>query len=154
MVSEIAYDPSGSEPEGEWFEVTNLSSATVDLRGLTIRDGAARSHTIAQTTLVAPGAFVVLARSSSAAVAPAPIAYVYGAGASASTGIILANGSTGALELANGSTVLQRVPYGSYSHDASGTSIQLRALAYAAVPQGSAFCVGTSPSPGQKSSCN
>jgi hypothetical protein len=45
LLSEIMINPRGEEPEGEWFELFNGSSATVNLDGWTISDGR-------QTTIV------------------------------------------------------------------------------------------------------
>lgn len=163
QVSEVMFDPEGSEPNDEWIEVTCVAAGPRSLRGLTLRDGAGRTHTIADDVAVAPGAYVVLARSRAAAraqgIADTAIGYEYGAGQAQGSGIILANGSTGAIALVRGTTELVKVPYGAFSiTTAEGQSLELRPGMTPSVAQASHFCASAQlgalrATPGRASSC-
>jgi hypothetical protein len=155
LITEVMYNPSGSEPDDEWIEVTNVTSGSRVLTGLTLEDGSGRTHVIqtgATKLEIAPGAAVVLARNKSAAVAAhvpsSGIVYEYGAGLAASTGIQLANGSTGAVILRASSVVVSQVAYGGW-YAASGASLQMRTpYAFASGTDKTAFCVAQNPFPG------
>ncbi len=157
VITEIMFDPAGAEPEGEWFEIANVGSAPVDLRGVVIRDGAARSHSVVASVIVAPGAFVVFARSTAASVAggvPASVVgYEYGRGVSASAGVILSNGATGAVSLEYGGATLTSVAYGAFGIAASGASLSARSVAHATNPSAASFCATPVPTPGLASAC-
>ena len=61
MVSEIMQNPSAvADGSGEWFEVYNPGTASVNMNGWTIRDNDTDSFTITSDVLVAPGGFAVL----------------------------------------------------------------------------------------------
>jgi cysteine-rich repeat protein len=73
VVTEIMFNPDNNQTsaeDGEWFEVLNTSSKSIDIRGLQLASvtgaGNAELHTIAGETplVVAPGARVVLAKSA------------------------------------------------------------------------------------------
>ena len=89
------------------------------------------------------------------------IVYDYSAGLGSSSGVLLANGSSGSIALFVGTTEIARVPYGSFGLGAgTGKSLELRAGAFPTVAQASHFCVGTSAfgtgsfgTPGRASSC-
>jgi len=145
LITEVMYNPTGSEPDAEWIEVTNVSAASKTLSGLTIEDGSARTHVIGSGVSLAPGAVAVLARSKSAAVTAhlpaAAVVYEYGAGLASTAGIQLANGSTGAVILRAGSTVISQVSYGGW-YSATGASVQMAApYTFAAGTNKSAFCL-------------
>jgi hypothetical protein len=135
LITEVMYDTSGVEPDGEWFELHNTSSGTRSLAGLTFVDGGNRSHTIAAGTTIAAGAYVVFVRnrsvSTTANVPGASSAYEYGAGLTSSSGIQLANGDTGGLSLKDGSTSIAVVDYGGWFTSAGGSSVQMKTLGYA-----------------------
>ena len=165
-ITEVQFDPIGTEPDGEWIEVTNLASSPRSLRGLQLRDGAGRVHTVANEVIVAPGAYMVLARSRVAAraqgVADADIVYEYGTGSGSSSGVILANGSSGSIALVSGTQELVRVPYGTFSlATMPGKSIELRTGAFAPVAQSPHFCfadaaygsLGSFGTPGRAPAC-
>lgn len=125
VVSEVMYNPSGAEPDTEWFEIRGTGSSAVALDGLTIVDGSGSSHTIsggATPIVVNPGAYVVLARNKAAAttagVPASAIVYQY-------AGVTLANGSTGHLTIKAGSTAIADVPFGSWTAASNGESIEL-----------------------------
>ncbi len=58
VMSQPANTPAG---KGEWFEVQNTTSGTLDLKGLQVRGSQGKGFTVTQTLRVAPGAFVVFA---------------------------------------------------------------------------------------------
>jgi len=71
IITEILYNPNGkptpiADDQGEWIEVYNPGTKTVDLAGLTLRDIGKDKYVIPAggKTTVAPKAFVVLGRSS------------------------------------------------------------------------------------------
>lgn len=145
LISEVMYDASGTEPSTEWIEVHNTTSSSRSLTGLTIVDGGNRTHVIGSGISVAPGAYVVLARSKSAAVAAkvpsAAIVYEYGAGQSDGAGIQLANGASGAVLLKSGSSTIAQASYGGWFSQSGGSSIQLKTLSFAAGTQSSSWCL-------------
>ena len=64
VINEILNNPvSVSDSYGEWFEVTNTGADTIDMNGLTLRDGGGDQNTISQVggLLLEPGEFVVFA---------------------------------------------------------------------------------------------
>ena len=69
VISELLFDPTGAEPDSEWIEIGCRAASARTLRGLTLEDGAGRTHVIASDVIVSPGKFVVLARSRAAVTA-------------------------------------------------------------------------------------
>jgi hypothetical protein len=64
-ISEVLYDPNAAiATTGEWFEVSNSSSTSVDLNGWTIDFGGGQSHTIGASLVVAANSTVVLGQSA------------------------------------------------------------------------------------------
>jgi hypothetical protein len=165
VISEVMYDPSGPDPAGEWIEVYNTTSSPKSLSGLTIVDGGDRTNVIGTGVTVGPKAYVLLVRSKSDAIAAgvpsASIVYEYGAGAAAGTGVQLANGSTGAVYLRNGSTTIAEAVYGGWFSQSGGSSIQLKTLTYSAAAQSYNWCLSSNAwalgsdngTPGSASDC-
>lgn len=145
LITEVMYDPTGTEPASEWIELHNRTSGTRTLSGLTIVDGGNRSHVIGAGVTIAPGEYIVLARSTASAIAAklpsTVIVYEYGAGLSSSTGIQLANGSSGGVWLRDGTTNIAQADYGGWFSQSGGSSIQLRTLTYPASAQSSSWCL-------------
>lgn len=147
LITEVMYDPTGSEPANEWIEVHNRASSARTLTGLTIVDGGDRAQIIGTSVTIAPGAYVILARSKSAAVnamVPASaIVYEYGAGVSSGAGIQLANGASGGVSLRDGTTIIAQAAYGGWFSQSGGSSIQLKTLTYPASLQSSNWCLSS-----------
>lgn len=110
VITEIMKDPNVvADGVGEWFEVTNTTSAPIDLRGLVIYSNSSQgeeTHVIASANpvTVAPGAFVVLGLSSNSTEnGNVTVNYVY-------TTVTLANTSDDVLGLRTaGGTVIDVV---------------------------------------------
>ncbi len=145
LITEVMFNPTGTEPDAEWFELHNTTSSPKILTGLTLTDGAARTHTIGTGVTIAPNAYVVFVRLRTAAttakIPAAAIAYEYGTGLAATTGIILANGVTGAIELSDGATKIATVPYGSFALASAGKTLELKVLTYAGAQLKASWCV-------------
>lgn len=164
LITEVMYDSAGAEPEGEWFELHNKASSARSLAGLTLVDGANRTHVIKAGTTIAAGAYVVFVRNRSASttakVPGAASAYEYGAGVTSSAGVQLANGDTGALSLKDGSTIIAQAAYGGW-WSVSGASVQMKTLGYASGSNKSMWCASANTwsgatekgTPGQPSDC-
>ncbi|MBN1951196.1 MAG: DUF4493 domain-containing protein [Bacteroidales bacterium] len=76
LITEIMYNPSAiGDAEGEYIEITNVSTETVNLQGLVIRRGSTNdTHVISEDLPLAPGGVLLLGRSAGAA---AEVDYVY-----------------------------------------------------------------------------
>jgi hypothetical protein len=132
LITEVMYAPLTPEPTTEWFELHSLASSDRTLTGLTIKDGSGRTQTIAPSVILAPGAYVVLARTTAGAISakvPAgAIVYEYGAGLPNTAGVLLTNGATGGLALLDGAVTLASAPYGGWFTQSGGHSVQLKVL--------------------------
>ena len=130
LITEIMYTTTTPEPASEWIELYNAATTARSLGGLVLKDGGGRTHLISQAVVIAPGAYIVLARSKAGSIAAkvpsAAIAYEYGTGLGDSAGILLANGATGGISLMNGVTTVADAPYGGWFTQSGGDSIQLK----------------------------
>lgn len=94
MITEVMPDPTKvADTAGEWFEVYNGGTASVNLLGYKIVSAAgltaSESHTIASSVVVAPGEYVVFGNNANTATnGGVPVAYSYG------SSITLNNGSS------------------------------------------------------------
>ncbi|HEY8073945.1 MAG TPA: lamin tail domain-containing protein [Labilithrix sp.] len=145
LVTEVMYNPLGSEPKAEWFEVRSMANAPRDLGGLTIVDGAGRTHVIAPRTIVTPGDYLLFVRDKATALAQhvpaAAIVYEYGTGQLDSAGVILLNGATGSVTLTDGAKTIAQAPYGPWFMQSGGSSVQLHALAFAESASQASWCL-------------
>ncbi len=144
IITEIMYNPAAlSDTEGEWFEIFNASTETIDLFQLVIKEGSEVQHIISEPLSISPQDFIVLAKTAGAAVTAS---YVYGSALTlTNTGqeITLSNyGDDGS----NGS-VISTVNYGAAGFpDGNGASIILDPLSYDAdaAQSGANWCLSTS----------
>jgi len=61
VITEFMANPKAvSDTSGEWLELYNAGTTTVDLSGWTLKDAGSNSHTISKSVTVAPGKYVVL----------------------------------------------------------------------------------------------
>ena len=66
LISEVMANPSAvSDTNGEWFELFNASSSTINLNGMTLSDDNSNSHQIdnGASLLIPAGGYLVLARN-------------------------------------------------------------------------------------------
>jgi hypothetical protein len=158
LVTEILYNPSGSEPDEEWFEITNRATAARSLNGLVLADGSGNAYTIPATPAldVPAGGYVILARNKAVAITAgvpsAKIIHEYSL-------LTLANGTTGGLSIKKGTTTLATVPFGQWSAALNGESIQLKTMT--APTAAGSWCFSSTPwsavsdygTPGQAADC-
>jgi len=65
VITEIMNNPDAvSDADGEWFEITNVGDAPIDLMGLTIRDEGSDSFLVDASVIVMPGDYVVLGNNA------------------------------------------------------------------------------------------
>jgi len=149
-ISEIMFDPSGAQPDGEWIELHSTCDAPRTLSGLTLVSSNGRTHVVAPATrlVLAPGAYALFIRSRdgamAASVAGAASAYEYGAGGSSLSGVLLANGATGAIALRADTQTIASAPYGAWGLDRRGASIQLDP-AYNGGAARDRWCIASAP---------
>lgn len=88
IVNEVMADPSATgDDTGEWFEVHNRGSASVDLKGWTIASNNDAPHTVSTSVTVPAGGYAVLARNGDKKKnGGVTVSYAYG------TALALANG--------------------------------------------------------------
>lgn len=162
LISEVMYNPSGSEPNAEWIEIHNPGTVARSLLGLTLFDSAARTHTIAGNVMVAPGAYVVLVRKlADSGVPAAKVAYEYGLGVAAGSGIQLTNSNSGFVQLRDGATLVAESKYGAFGVGAEGASGQLKVVTFPGSQVAQNWCTSGKPwlpgadkgTPGEASDC-
>jgi hypothetical protein len=145
LITEVMYDPLGTEPDTEWVELFNPGATPRSLSGLTLADTGGRTHVLAPGVVLAPRTYAVLARNRAAAVAAkvpsAAVLYEYGAGLPSTAGVLLVNGATGGVSLADGSVVITSSSYGGWFTQSGGSSVQLRVLDGALGAQKSSWCL-------------
>ena len=104
-ITEIMTNPSAvSDTAGEWFELYNPTSETVDLQGIILSDDGANTHTIStgSSLLIAAGDYFVMARNGDTSVNGGVNAdYVYSNFSLGNTAdqIVFSNGITDLLRL-------------------------------------------------------
>lgn len=129
IITEIMNNPDQvSDTVGEWFEVYNTTSNSIDMDGWTLKDDGSNTHVIdaavGGNTVVPANGYLVLGRSSDVTEnGNAPVDYAYG-----SDGHTLGNGSDEVvLVLPDGTTEIARINYdnGATFPDLVGESMQL-----------------------------
>jgi hypothetical protein len=168
LITEVMFDPTGVQPESQWFEIYNVSPSPELLSGVTIQD---QNGTVAvigsdPPVIAPPLSYSVLVRDRAAALSnslpAAAIVYEYGLGLGSDAGIDLAADDTGELSLWQGSLELADVPYGLWSMDSPGQSVELGRLQLVGADQPWNWCLAQKPwasgsddgTPGQPNDCN
>ena len=122
IINEIMQNPSAvADSEGEWFEIYNVGTDTVDLNGFTIKDNDTDSHLITEETLIAPYSFAVLGRNADSTVNGGVVLdYEY-------SGITLANGADEILLIDSYGITIDSVAYdgGTTFPDPNGATMAL-----------------------------
>ena len=123
IVSEILINPGAvDDTQGEWFEILNLTSATIDLSGWVLSDRDTDSLVISPTAalLLPPGDYVVLGRSDVPGTnGGAPVDWAYG------TAFTMANGDDEIVLTAPGGLEVFALEYTSSFPNPSGIATQL-----------------------------
>lgn len=154
VVSEVLFNPAGTEPNEEWFELYNTTGLPKLLSGLTLKDGAARAHPIpaSPVVVIAPASYYLFVHTKSAAVAVslpgAAAAYEYG-DATASD-IQLTNAGTGGIFVYDGATQIAQANYGPFGFTSTQTaavSLELKTLTNAASLVKANWCLATTAWP-------
>lgn len=70
IISEFMANPSGTDADGEYFEIYNTTNEAINLNGLIVKDGSDDQFVIDQDIIIQANSFVSLARSSSVAFTP------------------------------------------------------------------------------------
>lgn len=145
LISEIMYNPASlSDAEGEWFEIYNNSSQTINLQNLVLERDDLNRHVITESLEVSPGAYYVLARTAQST--DASNTYLYGSAITLSnTGAILSIYNEGS-ESDPGALIFS-VNYGESGFpEGAGASISLSPdrLNVTEAVLGSSWCVSTS----------
>ena len=165
LITEVMYNPFGSEPDAEWFEVLNQATSIRSLSGLIISDGGGRTHTIAAGVVIQPGAYGLIVRSKAAAITAkvpdAKILYEYGTGLPSNAGILLLNGATGMVSVKDNGDLITASNYGPWYSQSGGSSVQLKVLDANAASDATKWCLSFNPwatgsdkgTPGTASDC-
>jgi hypothetical protein len=129
VVTEIMADPSASgtvtDTNGEWFELYNAGSTTVNLKNWQITDqpgSSQNAHTIGADLLIQPGQYVVLTRNGNTSVnGGVTSAYTY-------SSFFLANGTDEIFLYDNNGNLIDKVEYGVTGWPAvpTGASLSLK----------------------------
>jgi len=111
VFAEVMQNPrdGASDPDGEWFELLNLTSDDLNLAGCTIRDEGTDSHTISGTlTIPAHGRVVLGYTDDTGANGGVSVDYEYGSSISLGNGddelVLECNGEIDRIEYDNGVT--------------------------------------------------
>jgi Lamin Tail Domain len=162
VITEVMFNPSGSEPFAEWIEVYNPGASSISLAGMTLVDSAGRTAVLPTGTVLGSAAYGVLVRRAASSGVPASsIIGEYGGGLPSSLGVMLANGSSGAIALRNGATLVSEAPYGRSGAGGSGATAELRSpQSDPAIPSNWCTALATWPAsgvdrgtPGSAASC-
>jgi len=143
LITEIMYDPASlADAEGEWFEMYNNTSQTIDLYHLVIKKNELESHIIDAHYMLVSHGYCVLARTNNAI---SGNKYVYGTDITLNnTGAVLSIWNYGT-DGTNGSSIFS-VDYGGQDFPgATGASICLdpEKLSLSGANIGSSWCVAT-----------
>jgi hypothetical protein len=120
VISEVMPNPSAvSDSYGEWFEIINMDSITIDLNGWTVMDGESDSHVISSSIEIQPGQYMVLGRNGNESVNGGYVSdYTY-------SSFALANSDDEIILLDQDEKVVDDISYGETFPYSSGVSMYL-----------------------------
>ena len=106
IINEFMADPGAvSDTKGEWIELFNPTTQTINLKGWKLSDAGSDQHTINSDLLIAPNAYLVLAKNGDTNLNGGIVAdYVY-------TGLTLANTTDQIILTNSGGEVIDTVNY-------------------------------------------
>ncbi len=145
VISEVMQNPSAVfDNAGEWFEITNVSAAAIDLNGWTIADDGSDSHVITSSVVVAPGGRVVLGNNTDTGTnGGVTVDYSYGGS------FFLSNGADELIVTDTGAVEIDRIEWdgGATWPDPNGASMNLDPASTNAVANdlGANWCTATAP---------
>ncbi|OZV70571.1 lamin tail domain-containing protein [Winogradskyella aurantia] len=148
VITEYMNDPSAvSDTVGEWFEIYNTTSSSIDLDGWTIRDDGTNSFTFSGTLLVPANSYFVLGRGPNDPTnGGVNLDFSYGDGS-----FTLGNGDDEIVLVSPTAVEIDRVNYGSgngFPDEGPGTSLILDptlTIASADNNDGANWCFSSSP---------
>lgn len=148
VITEMMSNPAAvSDTNGEWFEIFNSSSASVDLNGLMIRDEGSNSHTVAADTptWIPAGDYFVFGRNADSTSNGGYHAdYGY-------SNFTLSN-SSDAIVLEFEGEVIASLIYSGTLYGTAGNSVELLAAGFALTPNSFIYGDGDMGTPGSAGS--
>lgn len=116
IVTELIANPAAvSDTNGEWFEIYNTTSRSIDLFGLVFRDDDTNSFTVDASVRVPAGGYAVLARNGSAGVnGGVSVDYVY-----PGSNFFIDNTGGDEIVIESAGVVIDRVAYGTPTEGAA-----------------------------------
>ncbi len=107
VISEILYNPSGSEPATEWAEIYNFGGSTIDIGGWFLADEDGAAGALPMGTMIGPGEAVVITAENVGMTAAADFQAAWSTAAGAQVFAVSGWGST--FGLSNGPTATNEV---------------------------------------------
>jgi cysteine-rich repeat protein len=147
VITEVMVDPTTTEPGSEWFEVTNVSGKTFDLKGMVVQGkDATEKFTISTSVPCTPGQILVFANSTDKTKNGGVTADVVYSNSS----YPLSNSSADGIELVWNGTSIDKVMFTwggttqGWPAKTSGSSLSLSAskTSAAANDSGASWCLG------------
>ena len=125
IITEIMPNPAAvSDSRGEWFEILNADSITLDLNGWTIMDQGNDTHVITTSIEIAPGQYMVLGRNGNEAENGGYIAdYIY-------SSFQLGNTEDEIIIIDSDDNIVDNVSYDNTFPYTSGVSMYLKNITY------------------------
>ncbi len=140
VITEIMFNPSIGEPDGEWVEIYNAASFAIDLAGCTFQDNIpANAHTFG-ALVIPPGGYAVLTNNADPS-ANGGLTGTYAVG----NAMQLSNGAGDIVTIICGGQTVAEVDFRGWSLGSNGTAIQLASvlLDETANDQQSSWCDAT-----------
>jgi hypothetical protein len=138
LVTEVMFNPTGTEPDSEWIELHNTTTKTLNLAGLLLVDASARVSVVGPGVTLGPGAYGVMVRKRAGSTVPATaIVFEYGL---VQPGVQMVNSATGVLQVKDGPVLLAECKYGPFGVGGTGASAQLKTVTLAGSQAAAGWC--------------